>query len=284
MKSNKSYGSGHSAKKTDWGLKFYLDVLKLRSLHFGLWEGDPLTLKGMRSAQERYTEQLLNLIPEGVKTVLDAGCGTGTTAEKLKSRGYEVECLNPDKYQENLFKEKFHNTIPFHPVKFEEFTSTAPKKYDLILMSESSQYMDTVKMAEKAKSILSPGGWLLIADYFRKEDTTFYKTCRMKDEFLRKIKSAGFDLVEEKDITEKVIPTLTMGKKIYDEYALPTIEILSGYFRENQPFLTGLVSKLFSKKLKKISGYLYIHTPEKLNETEFTKNMEYLFLLLRRTR
>lgn len=267
-------------RKIDWGLKFYRNVLKLDNLHFGLWENDPLTIEGTKRAQERYTEKLINIIPDEVKSVLDVGCGTGITALKLKNRGYDIECVNPDSFQQEIFKKNVSEGIPFHNVEFESFKTQ--KRFNLILMSESSQYLNTEKMIENAKNILAPGGWLLIADYFRKQDTRYYRTCKVKDVFLEKIKSNGFELVNNENITRSVIPNLTMGKKIYSDYGLPVINLITEYLRTSFPFLTFFGSKIFSKKLKKISYYLFDHTPEKLDEKKFMENMEYLFLLFRR--
>ncbi len=270
-----------SKKKVDWGLKFFHDVLKLDSLHLGLWEeDDPLTLGGARTAQNRYTKELISMIPGEVRNVLDAGCGTGVTAKELTAGGYHTVCLNPDRYQEDLFKAKFADTIEFHRVKFEDYTPENKKtKYGLILMSESSQYMDTEKMPVNADNLLVPGGYLLIADYFRKTDTEFYKTCKIKDKFLNRIKKAGFELIKKRNITKNVIPNLTLGKDIYFNYGLPMIEIIAGYARQEKPVLTSIVKWLFSSRLKKVNHYLHRHTEEKLDEDKFMNNMEYLFLL-----
>lgn len=271
--------SSKKKKKIDWGLKFYRDVLKLDNLHFGLWEDDPLTIEGIKRAQERYTEKLINLIPDGVKSVLDVGCGTGVTALRLKKKGYDVECVNPDSSQKEIFRKHVPVNIPLHNVEFESFRTD--RKFELILMSESSQYINTEKMLENAKNILAPGEWLLIADYFRKQDTPYYRTCKVKNVFLEKTKSSGFELVHNEDITPNVIPNLTMGKKIYYDYGLPVVNLITEYLKVAFPFLTFLGSRIFSRKLKKVSYYLFKHTPEKLDEKKFEENMEYLLLLFK---
>lgn len=267
-------------EKIDWGLKFYRDVLKLDDLHFGLWENDPLTVEGAKQSQKRYTEQLIELIPDGVESILDVGCGTGTTAVKLRNKGYYVECINPDIWQEKIFKERIGDKITFHNIKFESFETN--RKFDLILMSESSQYMDTEKMIKNVRNILMRGGWLLIADYFRKKNVPYYKTCRIKDVFLKIITDNGFELNKNIDITPYVVMNLTLGKKIYYEYGLTTLSLITEYLKRAQPLLTYLGSKVFSKKLKKISNYIFVHTPEKLDEEKFIENMEYRFLLFKK--
>ncbi|MFH1416223.1 MAG: class I SAM-dependent methyltransferase [Elusimicrobiota bacterium] len=288
--------SSKKPDKTDWGLRFFRDVLGLEDLHFGLFDDEPHTVEGARKAQGRYTDELVGMIPEGVSTVLDVGCGTGTTAFKLKEKGYQVECVNPDAYQESIFHEKFQEkfhenfyekskekpggSIPFHRTTFELFQSD--KKFDLVLMSESSQYIDTGEMVKNLDRVLVPGGWFLLADYFRKTDIPFYRTCKIKDVFMKKITAGGYELTETKDITEGVIPNLTLGMEIYEKYALPVITMGRDYLKSAFPKTSGIVMKVFAGKFKKISYYVFEHTPEKLDAKKFRDNMEYLFQLYRK--
>src|SRR5690606_11221288 len=77
------------AIKDDVMLKFFLDITGTDYLHFGMWEpGDPLELEYLQAAQERYAEHLLSLIPKGVRSILDVGCGVGGNARKMAERGY----------------------------------------------------------------------------------------------------------------------------------------------------------------------------------------------------
>ncbi len=269
-------------KDIDWGLKFYLEVLKLDSLHFGLWdESDTNNIEGMKKAQERYTRRLLGLIPEGVEKVLDAGSGTGAQSQLLYRKGFEVEALNPDPYQAAIFRSRLRGKVPLKEVKFEDYETK--KKYDLILMSESPQYMDTDKMAARARQILRDGGFILLSDYFRKKaGDKYYSTCKVKERFIETLKGKGFLLEKNLDITGRVLPTLELGREIYIEYALPVLEIIGGYITSSHPVAAGAARKIFSKKLKKLSGYLYEHSLDKTDSNKFKEKLEYLFLLFKK--
>ena len=66
-----------------------------------------MTLQEVKRAQTRYIENLSSFIPEGVKYILDVGCGIGGNTEFLMNSGYELEALSPDDFQKSVIKEKF---------------------------------------------------------------------------------------------------------------------------------------------------------------------------------
>ncbi|HAS54902.1 MAG TPA: hypothetical protein DCS42_12660, partial [Nitrospiraceae bacterium] len=59
-------------------------ILNIRDLHYGYWPDDlPVDMQNLAKAQANYTDLLMSRIPQGVKSVLDVGCGAGNTARKL---------------------------------------------------------------------------------------------------------------------------------------------------------------------------------------------------------
>jgi len=280
------------AKKIDWGLKFYRDVFRLDALHFGLWQEEKpasapanveLSLENMRRAQERYTRRILATIPDGVKRILDVGCGSGSVARILKDGGgYEITSITPDGYQAEIFKEK-NPDVDFRQVSFEDFQND--KKYDLALFAESFQYMkNPYATLEKCQNeILGDGGYILISDYFRKTpQRDYYKTCHIEQEFIDTVSRLNLTILESQDITDAVSPTLDLGAKIYKDYALPTLEIISGYASDKLPVSTRLLSFLLSRQLKKIRGYLYERMSDKLDSAKFRRMMTYKIYLLKK--
>lgn len=268
-------------KKIDWGLKFYRDVLKLDALHFGYWEStDELTLENMRRAQERYTEHLIEMIPPGAKKVLDAGCGAGAVARVLKDAGFDVTSITPDEYQESVFLER-NPDIAFRRTKLEDFKGAAGS-YDVVLFSESFQYMNMAAALDKCIEMLRDGGYVLISDYFRKTPDAYYRTCHIESDFAKEVAARPFTILETRDITQKTLPTLSLGYRIYTEYALPTLEIITGYASSKRPLLTGILSTIFHFPLKKIRGYLYERMTDKLDTAKFRRLISYKIFLLKK--
>jgi hypothetical protein len=71
------------------GLNLFHFFLGTRDLHYGRWGDDlEVSIPKLPAVQKRYSEFLISHIPEGVKPVLDVGCGAGGVALKLLARGY----------------------------------------------------------------------------------------------------------------------------------------------------------------------------------------------------
>ena len=110
-------------------------------LHFGYWPDDLIiNIDNLKKAQDLHSNQILASIPEGVKTILDVGSGSGGLAEKLVENNYEVECVSPSSYLSDAIEQKLDSSVIVHRSTFESFDSQ--KKYDLILFSESFQYVN----------------------------------------------------------------------------------------------------------------------------------------------
>ena len=197
--------------KTDWALRFYSEVLGLEYLHYGLWDGEPVTVAGLREAQQRYADTLIAMIPQGAKRVLDVGCGTGAVAARLRAGGFEVEALSPDPYHQQVVRER-HGDLTFHLSRFEDYSGAGD--FDVVLMSESSQYIALDILFEAARRA-APNGHLLVADYFNfsRDGGVVTRSGHLLDEFLAAAEGAGYAIDERRDITDAAAPTLDLGTK-----------------------------------------------------------------------
>lgn len=227
-------GKRGRARGSQGALRLYKDVLGLDHLHYGLWNGDPLTIDGLKAAQERYTDHLIELIGSRASSILDCGCGTGATAHKLSARGFDVEGLTPDPYQQETFVAR--DGLTCHRVRFQDFQPT--RRYDVVLMSESCGYIPMDQLFQAVQRV-APGGAWLVADYFTlyKDGSKLSKSGHLLDRFLAEARDAGLEMEYEEDITDKVTPTLDLGRITIEEKALPAARMLGEWLADRYPIL-----------------------------------------------
>lgn len=260
--------------KVNLPLRFCHEVLGLDHLHYGLWDGEPLNLKGLESAQQRYTDTLLEWIPEGVKTVLDVGAGTGATARRLRDEGYDVEGLSPDPYQQQLFQSRVGR--PFHLGRFQEFEPA--KTYDLVLMSESSQYIWLDSLFPAVRRV-TPGGHLLVADYFTVDsgDGSVKQSGHPLDRYLEAAADAGLELLRQEDVTERSAPTLELAGQWQQRYISPSLEMLGDHFTAKYPRLFRFGRWLLGGWIERKLGA----GRQEMDAAEFRRCKRYQLLLFR---
>ncbi|MEM9157536.1 MAG: methyltransferase domain-containing protein [Verrucomicrobiota bacterium] len=260
--------------KNDRALRFYRDVLGLERLHYGIWNlDDELTMDKLKEAQERYETYLVESIPDGARTVLDVGCGSGELCMRLKHLGYDIEGLSPDRNQKVMFAEKVD--APFHFTRFEE--AQLEKKYDCIIMSESCQYIPMEKVFEVAKSALKDDGRLMIIDYFVVDQNAgmMSKSGHDYNKFLDTAKASGMEIEKRRDVTAETAKTMDCAKLWADKILLGA-DILTEKFRDRNPRTWKFVKWVFRKKIKKVMDQMDL-----LDAESFAKAKKYEFFLFK---
>ena len=269
----------------DHVLKLYSESIRSPYLHYGFWDDpesiDPneLTLDDMVKAQGRYIEHLVSFIPEEVKTILDVGAGIGGNSSYLISKGYEVEALSPDEYQETVFKEKYDGQVKFHRSKFENFQPE--KKYDLVFESESACYIEIEPGWKTAQKTVRDGGYLLASDYFLYHNDGsgdwHIKASHDDKNYIKKAEEYGFKLIKEFDQTENTMPTLDGAKALMERFIFPTLEFSSNYLEKNHPFILKVINKAFGKKVDDKMKQLSL-----LDSKDFKKYKRYMIYLFQK--
>jgi MPBQ/MSBQ methyltransferase len=239
-------------------LDYYLGLTGSSYLHYGYWESLPtsseeLTMRSLLAAQEAYIAKLLTFIPQEINNVLDVGCGIGGNARYLLDRGFTVEGLAPDLFQQQRFIDRTTGQAPFHLTRFEDFQET--HTYDLLLFSESSQYIAADDLAHGAARLLKGGGYLLLADMMRsdgKYDKGIFSNCHVTSDLKATLVQTGFNLVKAEDISKRVAPTIDLYVETFRTFGLSTLNYISALVAIAVPPLHVIGRWLYDRFAKKL--------------------------------
>ena len=235
------------------GLIFGRYALNMQDLHYGYWEDDlDVQVHNLPEAQARYTEVLMSKIPEGVKTILDVGCGAGNTAKKLLDRGYQVDCVSPNPHLTKIARELLGDRAQIYECKFEELQTD--RTYDLILFSESFLFINAEVGLKQATRLLNPNGHLLITDVFKivPDGISPIGGGHQLEKFYNVFNQSTFTLKEEQDITSKIAPTFTVLDDAYKNCLKPAYELIRSRLISTHPWIMKFLQWKFRTKIERI--------------------------------
>ncbi len=263
------------------GLNLFHFFLGTRDLHYGLWGDDlEVRIQNLPEAQRRYSEFLLSHIPDGVERILDVGCGAGGVATELIARGYRVEGVSPSPLLSNAARNQAGEDFVIHEGRFEDVRFADDDRFDLVLFSESFQYIDLDHVLEYARRRLNPGGHVLICDFFkvRAEGRSVIGGGHPIEKFRAALELSGLEVLEDIDITAETAPNLDIVAQMGQELFMPTAELVGYAFDRNHPWLSRLFRWKYQKKLRKIRRK---YLSGERNGANFARHKVYRLLLLR---
>jgi SAM-dependent methyltransferase len=263
------------------GLNLFNFFLGTKDLHYGLWQEDlEVCIQNLPEAQKRYSEFLLGHIPDTVKRILDVGCGAGGVATELLGRGYQVEGVSPSPLLSEAAQKQAGEAFKIHPGRFEDISFADDEKFDLVMFSESFQYISLKTVLQDAKKRLNPGGYILICDFFKTNapGRSVIGGGHPIDKFTATLEKSGLEVLEDKDITAQTAPNLDIVNQMGQELFLPTFNLIGYAFSSNHPLLAKLFRWKYKKKLKKINRK---YTSGERSGENFARYKVYRLLLLR---
>ncbi len=181
----------------------FLEVNHVDYLHYGLFKPEE-SIHQVQIAQQRSSNLVLKHLPEPPCRILEIGIGLGTTASILAELGYSITGISPDPYQVAVAKQRVPDTVNLECVSFEEFS--APKEsFDVILLQESAQYINSLFLYNKSYDLLSSNGVILLLDEFSLLSTSNLHVLSYN---LAQAQRCGFDLNEQIDLSKPAAPTV----------------------------------------------------------------------------
>lgn len=260
---------------------------KTEHLHYGYWdESLEINVENLPLAQQKYSAFLLEHVPAEVKSILDVGCGIGENARLLLDKGYKVDCVSPSAYLTEKTREKVQDQSEIFECFFEKVETD--KRYDLILFSESFQYINMEQAFTQCMRLLNPGGYILICDFFRLRPQSAPVRRAIGgghriERFFETVKRFPVEQLKDIDITRYTAPNYTLVDQIRKTVMLPIVETVKDAMQSNYRFTSRFISFIgrvfFGKKLKKLH---YRHLSGNRNADNFTLYKSYRLFLYRK--
>ena len=257
--------------------KFFMDT---EELHYGYWPNDKTaTAQNFSEAQERHSQLIIENIPKGVKKILDVGSGSGSLAKKIVALGYQVDCVIPSEFLADKVQQKLDGSSKIHITKFEDLDIS--NNYDLILFSESFQYVHLIKSIDKILSILDKNGYLLICDVFHKNvsGVSPMRGGHRLDLFENEIEKTDLIKKTDIDITLETAPTWDFLNQFLNEVAIPISDMSHSYMKYKYPKLIRFMKWKYRNRLEKIRK---VWLSNELTGENFAKFKSYRLFLFKK--
>jgi len=262
------------------GLRFMNHFFKTDYLHYGYWADElPVEMANLKQAQQEYSKKLFEFIPPGTSHILDVGCGSGRVAFELLEMGHEVDCISPSAKLTEFAAELLGQRVRIFRGRLEELQ--LERKYDMVLFSESFQYIEMSDAFSKSLSCLAPGGSIVVSDFFRNDGVEGKSPLgggHSLMEFRELLSRFDLQVMREENITDRVAPTIDLVNGITMEVVEPLYRDLIALFRNRFPLLAKLVLWKYRKKLAKIENK---HFKGERSGANFRKFKTYLMLVLK---
>jgi len=239
----------------DLELALYATLFGNNFLHFGYFENPPydaqtMSMADMKKAMDDYAGLLVSRVYAGEKTI-ELGCGMGGLLARLDGRGIDVCGVTPDKSQAAHIGKNWPHIVLYN-CTLEELATTDAGMFDVVINSESFQYIDLERGIEKVDRLLAANGRWLMSDYFRFSEDAHNGSGHVLGEFEAALERGGFEIAERVDITENILPTLRYAHLLATKLALPVAEFTAKKFFRRHPFFEYLFAPGVEDRLKNV--------------------------------
>ncbi|MFT7462551.1 MAG: SAM-dependent methyltransferase [Pseudohongiellaceae bacterium] len=255
--------------------------LGTEDLHFGLWPADlPVCWGNVSAAQAHHSQMILDHIPEGVRSILDVGGGAGHFARKLRDCGYAVDMVSPSAHLRTRARELLGPESTVIVSRLEELQTD--QRYDLVLFSESFQYIPVAQALSCAEGLLADEGKLLILDDFRRKvpGRPPVGGGHRWEQWELGLANSPFEMLHEVGVTALAAPMCQLFGELMDEVGVPLRDLVVDYGTTQRPFVAKILGWLFRRKIDKVNRR---HFSGRINRDAFIEQIIYKLMLLQPT-
>jgi SAM-dependent methyltransferase len=258
------------------------------ALHYGWFETPGAvrtSLDDLRQGQVAFTREVVSLVPDSARRVLDVGTGRGETARALALRGAEVVTLSPDPNQGAWLARAPHPAVHFQALRFEDYWTSGEPSFDAVVLSESSNYVALDNLLVHSAALTLPGASLVVAaPFLRGTASATYSDMHRLDAFRDRLGRSAWRLRQELDFTENVAPTLSIGRALIEQRVVPSVRAVERYLAERGPVPLRVLSWLMRPYRRRGYALLERELPALLDEATFRRDVAFLFLHLSKDR
>jgi hypothetical protein len=231
----------------DLELALYASVFGNNFLHYGYFpvlpvDPETISLATVRRAMNDYATLLVERV-QPAERVLDIGCGMGGLLLRLEETGARITGLTPNLAQTAHIRTNWPQ-IPVVNSTLEAAAASGVKpSFDVLINAESFQYIDLHVGMTTVHSLFAGDAtnprWLCI-DYFRLNEGARNKSGHLLHDFEAGLAQHGFEVREQIDVTENVLPSLAYGRMLAKRLALPLLRFSVDKFFLRRPLLAYL--------------------------------------------
>lgn len=278
--------SGPAVEQNGENLSFpFISEILGISLHYGFFNiNEKITpsIESLIKGQKQFQEEVLNLIPSDIKTLLDVGTGTGDVAEEISTKNVQVTTISPDPNQSQWVQSRLNSNLKFELTKFEDFIPN--QKLDCILFSESSNYVSLQELFSLSRANLKETGYLIIAAPFLLHKSENFPDMHLLDDFYLYCKNESWEIELSNDYTAETAPTIWIGQQLLNKHVPPTIRLFKKYIDSQAPWYIRWLGIIFHFEIKKMDNILTNSLPSRLNTDAFKQDVRFMFFRLRPAR
>lgn len=239
----------------DLELEFYQACFGNDYLHAGYFDpipADPeeISLADLKRAMQAYTDLVATRVPDGAR-VLDVGCGTGGLIGQLRARGIDAMGLTPSAAHARYVRERHGCEVIESRLEAIDVARWRGR-FDVLTSMESFHNVPPERGVPIMRALLAPGGCWINIDYYRLHAATRNRSGRLLDDYRRTLDAAGFEVVEEIDVSAHVAPSMAFAHLVASRIVLPMIDFGIGRFFFKRPVLRYLTQDIVARQRARI--------------------------------